>query len=289
MKYQFVFLALAFLVSSTLGGQEIGAHAVSDVGFDAEYFPSDNKDRYGIIVLGGSGGGKETSLATAFSEMGYPVLSLAYFDKRGDGTIPKSLELIPLEYVDAAKDWLINREDTRNDGVIIYGISKGAELALILAARDAQYKGVIATAPSSVVWSGIPQNAGDDYTGVSSSWSENGKPLPFIPYVNRSEFRNDEENRMLDWHIASLDRADDFASAMIRVGNIKASLLLFSGGEDGAWPSNEMAASVCAIAAVSNSTVPCTHVNYENAPHTLGDKEPAARAEMGKFLELINQ
>ncbi len=289
-------LLFSTLMSLAVPAVATNAIPVTNTGFDANYYPQNTNSKkgatdkkYGIIVLNGSSGGKSDFMAKKLSEMGNPVLSLAYFNRKDDGSIPTSLELIPLEYITKAKAWLMKQADTKNDGVVVYGLSKGAELALVLAAHDADYKGVIATAPSAVIWSGIPKGVKDDYSKASSSWSLKGKPLNFIPYVHRTEFRTNKPTRMLDWHQASLDRAKKFNSALINVSNINAPILLFSGGQDSAWPSNNMAQLICKLALVGNSSKPCTHINYEDAPHLLGEKGPAARVEMAKFLAELNQ
>ena len=85
-------------------------------------------------------GAHRDDTARLIAEMGYEVLSLAYFDRNGSALVPESLEMIPLEYFVAPKKWLMERINTRNDGVIIYGLSKGAELALVLASHDKDYK-----------------------------------------------------------------------------------------------------------------------------------------------------
>ncbi len=292
MILRILIVAISIIISPKILADQTQGTTIKNVPFDANYYPSQSSNetkKYGIIVLNGSSGGKSDFMAKKFSEMGNPVLSLAYFDKKGDGTIATSVDNIPLEYVTKAKLWLMKQQNTRNDGVIVYGLSKGAELALVLASYDTDYKGVIATAPSAVVWSGIPKGVKDDYAKASSSWSLHGKPLNFIPYVHRAEFRTDKPTRMLDWHQASLDRAKHFNKALINVGNIQAPILLFSGGQDSAWPSNNMAKLICELANVSNSQQVCTHINYPNAPHLLGDKGPVARIEMAKFLEKLNQ
>lgn len=256
--------------------------------FDGDFYAAANADQYGIIVLTGSAGGKNTFMAKKLSAMGYPVLSLAYFNWDSKTALPNSLELIPLNYLKKAKEWLMRNPNTRDDGVVVYGVSKGAELALLLASLDSDYKGVIATAPSAVVWNGIPQNPGNDYSEVSSSWLFEGEPVDYIQYVHREPFRK-EGITMLDWHAASIQAADNFASARIKVEHIKGPLLLFSGGKDTVWPSVQMGNSICAIANLANSTNTCKHVIYETAPHLLGDYGPDARLEMERFLKAINK
>jgi pimeloyl-ACP methyl ester carboxylesterase len=160
-------------------------------------------------------------------------------------------------------------------------------LALLLASVDSDYKAVIATAPSAVVWNGIPQNPGNDYSTVSSSWSYQNEPVAYIQYLHREPFRA-EGITMLDWHAASLQQATNFAAARIKVENIEGPILLFSGGQDSAWPSVEMGESICVVANLKRQAWSCKHVVYEQAPHILGEYGPDARLEMARLLNKLN-
>lgn len=289
MKYSLILIALMAFTISPLEAADNSPIPVKDVPFVADYFPSDSTGKYGVIVLTGSSGGKYNSMAQKLNDLGYATLSLAYFDRSGEAPIPDSLELIPLEYIDAAKTWLMRQKDTRNDGVIVYGVSKGAELALVLAAHNPEYKGVIAVAPSSVVWSGIPNAKRlDDYSLAPSSWSVKGRPLAFIPYVHRAEFRDTGSFGMLNWHQASLDRAKDFDKALIKVKHITAPMLMLSGGKDTAWPSNAMGIDICNRANAGKDKPTCTHINYDNSGHMLGGSLAGAEKQMAEFLKLLN-
>ena len=124
MKTQFIlFLSLVLLLPASLA-QDIQSSPVVGVDFDADFYDYGSADNYGVIVLTGSGGGKADYTATQIAAMGYDVLSLAYFDRSGSDVVPDTLELIPLEYFEAPKKWLMDRPNTRGDGVILYGLSK---------------------------------------------------------------------------------------------------------------------------------------------------------------------
>jgi len=298
MKIWYVLIYLLASVTPIVQAQDAKPHLVTGVNFDANYFASESNGKYGVIVLTGSGGGKATDTAKRIADMGYPVLSLAYFNDRfDDGVIPDALEMIPLEYFEAPQKWLMNREETRNDGVIVLGLSKGAELALVLATHDAQYKGVIAVGPSAVVWAGIPRDR-STLTSASSSWSVKGKPLAFVPYIPREGLMMAGLNKFIDWHTASLINAKAVEKALIKVEKIQSPILLLSGGQDLSWPANRMAAAVCKRANSIKNEALCTHVNYENAGHMIGsnrqfnvdsDAGVAAHKEIAKFLSSLNQ
>ena len=286
-------LSILFLFSQLViaSGELDAKHfAVKESAFEADYFPGDLNQSYGVIVLTGSSGGKLNELASTLNGWGHPVLSLAYFDKEGDGRIPQSLELIPLEYIDKAKDWLMARQDTRNDGVVLVGLSKGAELALVLAAHHSDYKGVVAVAPSSVVWSGIPLKP-QLITSAESSWAEFGKGLEYVPYVDREALKEAGQKDMLAWHEVSLAKAENASASLIRVEDINSPLLLLSGGLDKVWPANAMAASICARMKVVGRESLCTHINFQQAGHMAGlEKEGSAVYEqIAEFLGALNR
>jgi len=109
-------------------------------------------------------------------------LSLACFDKSGSDHVPQTLELIPVEYLGAPKVWL----SKRSNNVVIYGLSKGAEFALLLASLCGEYDATIALAPSLVVWQGNPKDF-SKLMQCPSSWSKDGASVPFVPYIDSAE------------------------------------------------------------------------------------------------------
>ena len=241
--------------------------------FVASYQHGSDAGRYGILVLGGSDGGLPKDLADRVADAGHSVLALSYFK---DQNLPQELNGIPLAYFENAKQWLMGQPDTNPNGIIVVGWSKGAELALLLAARDAGVKGVVAIAPSSHVWAGIL----DDWQKVpSSSWTDEGEPMPHIP------FQGDETVRSLrDLYQVSLNKADNKEAARIKVENINGPVLLFSGGQDTIWPASVMAADVCDVMHQAGKS--CIHHDYPDAGHLLdadivlgGDEATNAAAE----------
>jgi len=247
------------------------AEKVINTSFDADYYPGGDSTKYGIIILNGSGGTKWTSMAQRLAHHGHSVLAVSYFNRGIDnGIVPDSLEMIPLEYFDAPKVWLKTQKETRNDGVILIGLSKGAELALVLSAHDNDYSGVIGLSPSTVVWAGIPKKM-STIMNAPSSWSLNGKGLPFVPYVTMSNLlKAGLKDKTSDRHIASIAAMHDIEKALIQVENIDSPMLMLSGGRDDMWPANEMAANLCERANATKKKVICAHHNYENASHVLG-------------------
>ena len=272
-------------MQSSVHAQGAEPIAVDGVSFDADHFASASHGRYGVIVLAGSGGGKANDTARLIAEKGYDVLSLAYFDRTGSEHVPETLEMIPLEYFDAPKKWLMERSNTRGDGVVLYGLSKGAELALVLASHDSDYKGVIALAPSHVVWQGNPRNF-TDLMSSPSSWSWNGQPLPFVPYVSNEE---KESMGFTNRHAASLTNKIAVERAKISVENIDGPILLLSGGMDTNWPATEMGTEICSKVNSSHSGKSCTLLTYEEGDHLLTGYESETFDAVAQFLQSVSQ
>lgn len=236
-----------------------------ETGFIADYFQTSTPKKYGIIVLGGSEGGKPNHLANKIAKLGYCVLSLAYF-KEGEH-LPRELEMISLEYISKAKDWFLQQNDVRSDGIILMGWSKGAELALVLASQNDIYKATIAIAPSSVVWPGLIS----DWTKQpKSSWSKNNRPLPYVPFAPRIG----PPKRISDVYQDSLDKSNIPTNTTIDLKKIKYPVLLLSGGLDTVWPANAMATTI--LKEINKNIIStkdlCTHYNYPLAGHLLDEK-----------------
>jgi esterase/lipase len=285
MRFKYVLFFMLVLAQSAGQAQGLEPTAVTGVSFDADHFASETQGSYGVIVLTGSGGGKANTTARLIAEMGYEVLSLAYFDKDGSALVPDTLEMIPLEYFDAPKKWLMEKENTRNDGVVVYGLSKGAELALVLASHDSDYKAVIALAPSHVVWQGVPKNF-SDLMSSPSSWSWKGQPLPFVSYVsNEQKVSMGFTNR----HVASLTNEEAVEKALIDVQNISAPILLLSGGADASWPASKMGATICSTVNSTRDDELCTHLVYEEGDHLLTNYQSEALDSVAGFLRSVSQ
>ena len=236
--------------------------AVAGHGFVADFYYTDGSPkRLGILVLGGAEGGKPDHLARPLAEKGYPVLSLAYFKMEGTA---EYLDMIPLEYFNKPIEWMKNHEKIKRGEIAVVGGSKGAELALLLASREPEIKGVIAFAPSSVVWQGIPKV----FWPPRSSWSLNGKSVPFVPYDYSKGFN---PNDLLGLYKQSLTQKERLEKATIEVEKIHGPVLLLSGRDDNMWPSAEMGDMICNRLKEKQFKYKYEHVKYDDAGHTLNE------------------
>lgn len=234
--------------------------AVSGVEFDAEFYPgAGSARRMGVIVLATSEGGIPSRRAQQISEGGFPTLALGYFKTE---RTPQYLDMIPLEYFDQPIEWLMRNELTDGSGVILMGESKGAELALLLASRKSEVKGVIAFVPSSVVFQGIPEV----FWPPRSSWSQQGEPIPFVPYDSAGV---PDPNDILGLYRNSLKQQDAVEAATIPVERINGPILLFSAADDRMWPSVEMCEAIVRRLDESGFGHGHEHITYDAAGHTL--------------------
>ncbi|MFD7644734.1 acyl-CoA thioesterase/bile acid-CoA:amino acid N-acyltransferase family protein [Kitasatospora sp. NPDC059795] len=123
-----------------------------------------------ILLLGGSEGGNSgVGAAALLASHGHPALAVAYFGALG---LPPTLQNIPVEYAVGAARLLAERTGATG-GIAVEGISRGSELALLVAAQLPDLvRRVVVYAPSADVNGGLPG-------GVA--WTENGAPVPTGP------------------------------------------------------------------------------------------------------------
>jgi dienelactone hydrolase len=123
-----------------------------------------------VVVLHGSEGSLHNSLDVAqeLAEKGFMALALCYF---GCPQTPEKLQSINIEQVTRAVDYLRNRPDVRPEAIALLGLSRGAELALIVGALDPDVHAVISVMGVPWVVSGYPSGG--------TAWLYQGQPLPF--------------------------------------------------------------------------------------------------------------
>jgi poly(3-hydroxybutyrate) depolymerase len=189
-----------------------------------------------LVLLGGSEGGmgmaseRWAADRQAYLDAGFALLVVGYFGLPG---IPSGLDRIELSGV------LEAIEDTRLNPLVdaaklsMLGVSKGAELALVLASRSAQISTVIAVVGSEVVF-GSPE-----WYSTSSSWSWQGKAIPFVPFDLHSVLPLMQGNFRQSHEIA-MQNQQAYQQALIPVQQMQADVLFISGTADELWPSSEM-------------------------------------------------
>jgi pimeloyl-ACP methyl ester carboxylesterase len=217
--------------------------SVREDGLNGDFFVKPlGKPQKALLLLGGSEGGKSWSEHPTdvhqLVDQGYCVLSLAYFGVEG---LPGVQRAIPLEYFARALHWLSLQKEVLPNGYAVMGVSRGAELALLLGSRYPEIRTVIAIAPSSVVFPGPPTGIWDAVRGQHSAWSSGGQEVPFVPipysWTSLRGMITGERTRMFEMALRN-QRAVEAAG--IPVERIQGPILLVSFTRDQVWPSTPM-------------------------------------------------
>lgn len=191
-----------------------------------------------IVFLGGSGGGlRHEEELKALALNGYSVFSLAYFNEAG---LPDKLENIPLEYFENAFNWLKNKRQVDSSRLLLLGLSRGAELALLLGSHYPQVKGVIAYSPSCFV---LPNAIEIEKDSLIASWTFKGSP------ISSARIRRFEEVSTVDINYKKyieplLAQSIETEDHVIKVEKINGPVLLISGQQDLVWPASQMATRI---------------------------------------------
>jgi dienelactone hydrolase len=215
--------------------------------------------RPALIVLGGSEGGSlVTREAPVWASRGYAVLALPYYSPPGWGRngptppelpgLPTAFADIPLERLEAARTWLAAQPEVDAARIGVMGTSKGAEFALLAAARMPWIRSVVALVPSDVVWEGWGPGVAP---GQRASFAWQGRPLPFVPYQGFDQ----ELAGLAQGAPVHIRRPHDqgraahperVPAARIAVEDIAAPVLVAGGGDDQIWDSGGMAQQIAA-------------------------------------------
>jgi len=238
-----------------------------------------------VVILHGAEGGTEAGdrYGPILAGLGYAAVGLPYYSPDwGQYGPPKALPEIAGSFVDIRIDQLAElREALRGmPGVDVerfglFGASKGSEFALIAASRYDWIDAVVAYTPTDVVWEGWGLET-VEAEGTRSSFSFEGKALPFMPY------RGFIEGLLAGPGVADLraihanGRADNpqkEAEARIPVEDYAGALMLVAGGRDAQWDSAKAATAIALARADAGLEV--TTLIYPDAGHDLvGDGGP---------------
>lgn len=217
-------------------------------GLDADFFyRTSSNPQMALILLGGSEGGRYWNYQPEFIQEliteGFCVLSLPYF---GADNLPPDLRSIPLEYFSKASHWLSSQDKQVIPNYYgLIGLSRGAELALLLGSRYSEVKGIVAIAPSSVVFPGPPTGFLDLLGGQHSAWSENGKELSFVPIpFSWTTFRGMISGKRTRMFEKALENTKRVKMSEIPVEKIQGPILLVSFTRDQVWPSTLMSEQI---------------------------------------------
>lgn len=225
------------------------------------YEVKDRKDKV-MIVMSGSDGGLEHArkLASFLKDEKIPALALGIFKTKHTG---KELNKIPIERIKSVINWLKERGYNK---IGIEGASKGAEYALAAAIEYPEISCVIVKTPSWYYGEGLKNNqpSGD------SSWSINGKAVPFTPYKERKFNILKMLWKAKEYNILSVNLGKDIVlDSIIPVEKIKAPILIMSTKVDTIWPSEESSKKICNRLKENNFSYPYKHISFDYMSHMM--------------------
>lgn len=240
--------------------------------FIGKLFYKQNSNNKTILMLGGSDGSLDALdlLAAPLASRGFNVLTVAYFALEG---LPDKLEEVPLEYFEKVFKWISENEITNTKEIFIHGISKGGELALLLASKYEQIKKVVVSAPHTYCFQALNglENGKD-----TSSWSYKGEPFSYI-HLDDDIFLEEQKKDIskgipfgfANSYKKNLERANNRNEARIRIENSKADILMIAGKKDNIW--NSYDACLEALEILKENNYPCKVelLTYNNMGHPL--------------------
>lgn len=203
---------------------------------------------------GGEGGNAWASERWArqrerFLDQGYAFLAVGYF---GLPNTPADLDRIAIDGVrkairDAARDPRVD-----GDCVALIGGSRGAELALLLAAHDPTIDAVVGIVPGSAVFPAL------NTAMVTPGFSIDGEPLPFVPmpWSATGDLLTGNLRGAFEKMMANRPAME---AAAIPVERIRGPLLFVSASRDELWPSREMSDAMMARLAAYDFAYPHAH------------------------------
>lgn len=203
------------------------------------FIPRQSEVTGGVVVIGGSGGSEPSYVAESLAAEGISALSVAYFARP---ELPPELREIPLEYFQRAITLLEGALSSPGGPVVIVGMSRGSEAALLSAIHFAgAVSGVVVTVPGNVVVGSWPPGG--------PAWLIDGRPLP---YAGQDNLREDDPR------------------VVIPVERVPAAILMISAGADEVWPSADMARAMQERLRASNHPFGYQLLEYPEAGHSLG-------------------
>jgi dienelactone hydrolase len=210
--------------------------------------PPGSGRRAAALVIGGSEGGLGTSgMAALLASHGYPAMALAYFRAPG---LPRKLVNIPLEYFRRALMRLRARPDVDPRRVVVIGVSRGGEAALLIGATYPRLvHGVVGLVPSNVVNAGVARHG--------AAWTLAGSA---VPRAKREDFGDADPVRN--------------PRAVISVERIAGPILTAAGGLDEVWPSYEFTEALHQRLVDRRFAYAHGDLRFENAGHLLGAAVP---------------
>ena len=240
-------------------------------GFFGELFrPAEDKyPGKALICFSGSDGGIALArmLAQVFQAHGLTTLALAYVMEEG---LPQQFSRVPIDPLETAAKRL---HEMGYEKVGLWGISKGAELALVAGSLLPDLvNAVIAVAPMNTVCQGFAKEKGISFV-PASSWSFHGEELPYTPFRTASfplgsVLRKSllaRELTMYDLYLPLVLHPNP--AAVIPVEQTTGPILLLSSKLDTMWPSELAAKQIMQRLRAHHFPYSYQHLSYDHGSH----------------------
>lgn len=291
---------------------ENAIYRVKTDGFFGELFtPAEDKfPGKALICFSGSDGGIDLAkeLAKVFQAHGLTTLALAYVLEEG---LAQKFSAVPIDTLEAAAKRL---HDMGYEKVGLWGISKGAELALLAGSlMPGLVNAVIAVSPMNTVCQGFAKEKGISFV-PGSCWSYHGEEIPYSSYgmekfplgsiLKKSIKLRDVS--MYDLYLPLVENPNP--DAVIQAEKTTGPILLISSKMDNMWPSEPAAAQIMKRLKEHNFPYYYEHLSYDYGGHMFvpmefsqtkmfkGDrgknKEPGLKARLDsldKTLEFVTR
>lgn len=243
----------------------------------------DNKSHKGtVVVFGGSEGSSNIETAAFIAKEGYEVYSMYFFGKENQ---PKDIQKIPLDFYKEL-DSMIKENSSDSEPVTLVGVSKGAELSLLLGSKYPDLiDNIVLYAPSAYAFQGLSFGS----QTPESSWTFEGKEIPYLSFmdVDKSTLANfmlrltvNLPFKYLDMHLSAIENAVNREESMINLDDVKSNILIFAGEDDKVWPSADMGRLI-----KDNYTGNCELKIYENTGHLFLGPSVLGNMSMGGEYE----
>lgn len=230
-----------------------------------------------VIVVGGSEGNENIPLNVGhvFSENGISALGICYWNVEG---LPNQLIRVPIEPFEKAVQWL---KEKGYEKIFIYGISKGAELALLTASLIKDISGVVALSPSHCVWGGMEGNKGMASKSFSkiSEFTWRGKEFPCMvaeltygPAIKNLIFQ-----RQFNLKYMYENPLKNFnEETAIHVEDINGDILFIYASDDLMWPSKDSVKYMVNRLKNKNWNHKVKTLEYQKASHIMVPLNPSS-------------
>lgn len=206
----------------------------------------------GIIDLFGTIGGLVEFKASLLASHGFAALALAYF---AYDDLPKVATELELEYFFEACDWMLAHPDVMSRGLGVMGVSKGSELALILAAHRKEVTAVVGVSPAHAL--------------IAFPLKCRGEPLAFLKF-KPDLVKLSENGAMIFKESYPPDMTDGPGrAATIEVEKIQGDILLICGTDDQNWKAQEMAGKIRSRLRKYGKESRCTIHSYPGTGHLI--------------------